>query len=218
MSVPYRAVVLNSTKLFNDGVMLTSMAAYLFVFMVVSLSGSPRPDLVEAISALARAFGTLTLILLHFILAIGPLARLHPAFVPFIQVRRHMGVTTFFVALTYALLTLFSNYTAGAMNPIGTALIGNMLLWSLSTFPFEIFGVLALLILAAMAFTSHDFWIAYLGLERWKKLHMLIYAAYLLVPRSSTEFYESCIRDPPACGCMHCWMAALESSPEGAHA
>jgi sulfoxide reductase heme-binding subunit YedZ len=139
MSVPYRAVVLNSTKLFNDGVMLTSMAAYLFVFMVVSLSGSPRPDLVEAISALARAFGTLTLILLHFILAIGPLARLHPAFVPFIQVRRHMGVTTFFVALTYALLTLFSNYTAGAMNPIGTALIGNMLLWSLSTFPFEIF-------------------------------------------------------------------------------
>lgn len=181
MSVPYRVVLFTSNKLFNDGVMLASMAVYLFVFMAVSLSGSPRPDLVEATEALTRALGTLALILLHFILAIGPLARLYPVFGQFIQIRRHMGVATFSVALAYAVLTLLANYTGGSLNPIATALIGNGQLLRLSTFPFEIFGFFALLILAAMAFTSHDFWIAYLGLQRWKKLHMLVYAAYLLI-------------------------------------
>lgn len=181
MSVPYRAVVYTSQKLFHDGAMLASMAAYIFVFLLISLSGSPRPDLVETLTALTRATGTMAVVMLHFVLAIGPLSRLHPAFTTFIRNRRHMGVATFFVALAHACLVLLTNYTGGAMNPIAGALLGNGQVLSLSTFPFEIFGFAALLILAAMALTSHDFWIAYLGLERWKRLHMLVYAAYLLV-------------------------------------
>ena len=48
-------------------------------------------------------------------------------------------------------------------------------------FPFELFGVGALLILLVLASTSHDFWLAFLTPPVWKALHMMIYAGYLLV-------------------------------------
>jgi nitrite reductase/ring-hydroxylating ferredoxin subunit len=48
-------------------------------------------------------------------------------------------------------------------------------------FPFEVFGVLALVILGVMAATSHDFWLWFLTARLWKALHMGVYLAYASV-------------------------------------
>ena len=48
-------------------------------------------------------------------------------------------------------------------------------------FPFEAFGLAALVILFFMAATSHDFWLKNLSPRWWKALHMGVYLAYALL-------------------------------------
>jgi nitrite reductase/ring-hydroxylating ferredoxin subunit len=48
-------------------------------------------------------------------------------------------------------------------------------------FPFETLGFTALMILMAMAATSHDLWLSFLGPRAWKALHRLVYLAYFLL-------------------------------------
>ncbi len=48
-------------------------------------------------------------------------------------------------------------------------------------FPFEAFGIFALLVLLILATTSHDFWLKFLTPRVWKTLHYLIYPAYAAV-------------------------------------
>ena len=43
------------------------------------------------------------------------------------------------------------------------------------------FGLFGFVVLLAMAFTSHDFWLAFLGPPLWKALHMAVYAAYAAI-------------------------------------
>jgi nitrite reductase/ring-hydroxylating ferredoxin subunit len=52
---------------------------------------------------------------------------------------------------------------------------------SLSNFPFQVLGFLALLILFIMASTSHDFFLGNLSAKVWKRLHMMVYFAYALI-------------------------------------
>ena len=52
---------------------------------------------------------------------------------------------------------------------------------SLTNFPFQVLGFLALLILFAMASTSHDFFLTNLSAKVWKRLHMMVYFAYALI-------------------------------------
>ncbi|MBL9206933.1 MAG: Rieske 2Fe-2S domain-containing protein, partial [Opitutaceae bacterium] len=47
--------------------------------------------------------------------------------------------------------------------------------------PFQTFGLMALGILAVMAATSHDFWLAQLTAPVWKALHVSVYFAYALL-------------------------------------
>jgi methionine sulfoxide reductase heme-binding subunit len=181
MSVPYRVVQLNDAKLLYDGAVLAGIVLYLVLFLAASLLGGTMPDLREVGATATAAFGSLALIMLHLLLAIGPLARLNPAFLPLLVNRRHFGVATFFVAATHGLLATLVYHSGGAMNPLASILIGHTQFLTPYEFPFEIFGVAALLILALLAFTSHDFWIACLGFDRWKRLHMLVYLAYVLI-------------------------------------
>ena len=160
MSLPYRVVQVTERRVIYDGVMLLGIVLYLLVFMAISLAGDVRPDLTEATTALTRAFGTLAILMLHVLLAIGPLCRLNPHFLPLLINRRHLGVATFLVAAIHGTLATLVFHTGGAMNPIASILIGSGQFLSVQEFPFEIFGFAALLILGAMAGTSHDFWIA----------------------------------------------------------
>jgi len=66
----------------------------------------------------------------------------------------------------------------GVINPIASAIGGYGNYGILIDFPFESFGLLALLILLIMAATSHDFWLNRLTPPVWKALHMTVYFAY----------------------------------------
>ena len=53
--------------------------------------------------------------------------------------------------------------------------------FQLHGFPYIPFGILAFVIMCALAFTSHDFWLNFLTPPVWKSLHMGIYVAYALI-------------------------------------
>jgi DMSO/TMAO reductase YedYZ heme-binding membrane subunit/nitrite reductase/ring-hydroxylating ferredoxin subunit len=125
-----------------------------------------------------RALGTCAILLLHVILCIGPLARLDRRTAPFLYNRRHLGVCTFFVALAHAALALGYYGGFGVRNPAAAILDGYRSFGSISGFPFEVLGLIALLIMFLMAATSHDFWLKNLSPRVWKNLHMGVYIAY----------------------------------------
>jgi nitrite reductase/ring-hydroxylating ferredoxin subunit len=84
----------------------------------------------------------------------------------------------FGLAFAHAGLTTVQFHALGDLNPFVSVLVGNPRLDSLSQFPFELFGAVALVILFLMAATSHDFWLANLTPSLWKTLHMGVYVAY----------------------------------------
>jgi sulfoxide reductase heme-binding subunit YedZ len=175
MSLKYKAVGWNRQKKIYDTLLLSGVSAYLGLFIVLGLILHPQAT---AETLILRALGTAALLLLHIILSIGPLARLDPRFLPLLYNRRHMGVTMFLLGLGHAGLAIFQFHGLGDLNPFISVLVSNTRVDSLSEFPFEWFGVLALVILFMMAATSHDFWLANLTAPVWKTLHMGVYVAY----------------------------------------
>jgi nitrite reductase/ring-hydroxylating ferredoxin subunit/DMSO/TMAO reductase YedYZ heme-binding membrane subunit len=151
------------------------VTAYLGLFVGFGLALFPEAT-VETI--LIRALGTAALLLLHVVLAIGPLCRLDPRFLPLLYNRRHLGVTTFTLAATHSAFALVQFHALGNVHPLVSVLIGNTRFDSLSQFPFQQLGLFALVILFLMAATSHDFWLANLTAPTWKALHMLVYVAW----------------------------------------
>ncbi|NOT59117.1 MAG: Rieske 2Fe-2S domain-containing protein [Acidobacteria bacterium] len=178
MSLRYRAISWNPQKRRYDAVMAASSGLYLALFVGVSAFTNPNAT-IETL--LIRAFGTAALLLLHVILLIGPLCRLQPRFLPLLYNRRHLGVTTFVMGLAHGGFALFQFHALGDTNPLVSLLISNRRFDSLANFPFQPLGFIALVILFLMAATSHDFWLKQLSPVMWKRLHMLVYAAYALL-------------------------------------
>ena len=181
MSVKYIPVQWNHNKYFYDAVLLVCVAVYILVFIRV---GTPAADVSRPIDGAIirmRAFGTCAFLMLTVILCIGPLARLDRRYLPLLYNRRHFGVLTFLVALTHVVYVLNWYYAFSDIPPIEGLLTASETSGQLLGFPFEWFGILALVILAILAFTSHDFWLAFLSAPVWKRLHLLIYLAYAAV-------------------------------------
>jgi nitrite reductase/ring-hydroxylating ferredoxin subunit/DMSO/TMAO reductase YedYZ heme-binding membrane subunit len=178
MSAGYRAIGWTPHKKLYDALLVGGVALYVGLFTAVGL-GLDREATVE--TQLLRASGTCALLLLHVILAIGPLARLDRRFLPLLYNRRHLGVTMFLLASTHAVLATVQFHGGGDLHPLVSVLVGNPRYDSFVQFPFEVLGLAALLILFAMAATSHDFWLANLTAPVWKSLHMLVYLAYALL-------------------------------------
>jgi len=120
------------------------------------------------------------LILLQGILLMGPLARLDRRWLPLLANRRHAGVVCFLLAFTHALLVLLTYHAGGVIDPLLSVFVSDAGL-RVTAFPFQAFGFVALLILFAMAATSHDFWLSVLTAPVWKSLHMAAYVAWLLL-------------------------------------
>ncbi|MCZ2152508.1 MAG: ferric reductase-like transmembrane domain-containing protein, partial [Bryobacterales bacterium] len=180
MIYPYRAISWTKRKFFVDLALVSGIFLYLALFISISMLRITRPDYPEIGAILTRALGTLAILLLHAVLVIGPLSRLNPAFVALIPHRRHLGVVMFLVGLAHAVLAVVLRHTGGVLNPLASIVLGDLQWLSPREWPFEVFGLASLIILAAQALTSHDFWIAYLSPEGWKRLQMLGYAAYTL--------------------------------------
>ena len=79
---------------------------YLSVFVAVTHFAFAPDQAMTLIQVLIRAFGSCAFGLLTLILAIGPLARLSPRFLPLLYNRRHLGVACFLLALVHAALAI----------------------------------------------------------------------------------------------------------------
>ena len=130
---------------------------------------------------LIRSTSTLALLLLHFILSIGPLCRINKKFLPLLYNRRHLGVTMFTIALVHGSFSIFQFHALGNTNPFVSLFTSNTAFNSWSQFPFQALGFFALIIFFLMAITSHDFWLHNLSPKVWKTLHMFVYLAYVLI-------------------------------------
>jgi len=178
MSVTYQAIGWNRAKKVYDGVLVSGLALYLGVFIGVGAIVHPNATLE---TLLIRGMGTAALLLLHIILAIGPLCRLDKRFLPLLYNRRHLGVTMFVLALAHGVFSLIQFHALGDVNPLISLFASNMRYGSIADFPFQVLGFFALLILFMMAATSHDFWLNTLSAPVWKRLHMMVYLAYGLL-------------------------------------
>jgi nitrite reductase/ring-hydroxylating ferredoxin subunit/DMSO/TMAO reductase YedYZ heme-binding membrane subunit len=178
MSASYQTILWNRQKKIYDLTMVGLIAVYLVVFIGVSLLTHPE---VTQETLIIRSTATLAILLLHIILIIGPLARINPIFLPLLYNRRHLGVTMFIVGATHGGFSIVQFHALSNTNPILSVFTSNTHYDSYGKFPFEVFGVLALMIFFLMAITSHDFWLHNLGPRFWKTMHMLVYFAYALV-------------------------------------
>ncbi len=189
MSVSYQAIGWNRTKRIYDSVLVGGLALYLGIFVGAGFLVHPNAT---AETLLIRGLGTAALLLLHVILAIGPLCRVDRRFLPLLYNRRHLGVTMFALALTHGAFGLFQFHALGNVNPLVSLFVSNTRFGSLPDFPFQALGFFALLILFLMAATSHDFWLHNLTAPVWKTLHMGVYLAYgLLIAHVSLGALQS---------------------------
>ena len=178
MSVAYRAVGWNRQKRRYDATIASAVALMLGALVAGGWFVNPYAT-IETL--LIRGLAVTAFILLHIILSIGPLCRLDRRFLPLLYNRRHLGVTMFLVALAHGMFALVQFHALGNRNPLVSLLTTSRGWVSVSDFPFQIPGLLALLILFLMAATSHDFWLHNLTAPVWKTLHMGVYVAYALI-------------------------------------
>lgn len=175
MGLDYQLVLWNKHKKAYDKIIVFGMLLYIILFAVVTLVFNSETSIETLV---IRAFGSLAIIMLHIILAIGPLSRLNSSFLPILYNRRHLGVSMFIAAFIHGGFSMFQFHALGNVNPIYSLFTSNMDYNSLTNFPFQVLGFLALLILFVMASTSHDFFLANLSAKVWKRLHMMVYLAY----------------------------------------
>ncbi len=180
MSVRYVPVGWSRTKLVYDAVLAAGVVAYLLAYMRLGPHLQPF-EVADGGTLIMRAFGSCAFLLMTMILCIGPLARLDRRFLPLLYNRRHFGVLTCMVALGHAWHVLGWYFAFAATSPYVGVLTADVSFFQLRGFPFIPFGIGGLLILCALAFTSHDFWLNFLTPPVWKRLHMGLYLAYALV-------------------------------------
>jgi len=178
MGLDYQLVLWNKHKKTYDKLIVASMLLYVILFAAVTLIFNAETSIETLI---IRAFGSLAIIMLHIILVIGPMARLNTRFLPILYNRRHLGVSMFIAAMIHGGFSIFQFHALGNINPIYSIFTSNMDYDSLTNFPFQVLGFLALLILFVMASTSHDFFLGNLSAKIWKRLHMMVYVAYALI-------------------------------------
>ena len=178
MGLDYQLVLWNKDKKTYDKIIVVSMLLFIILFAAITLIFNSETSIETLV---IRAFGSLAVIMLHIILVIGPLARLNTRFLPILYNRRHLGVCMFIAAFIHGGFSLFQFHFLGNVNPIYSVFTSNMDYGSLTNFPFQVLGFIALLILFVMAATSHDFFLSNLSAKVWKRLHMLVYFAYALI-------------------------------------
>ncbi len=181
MSHGYTAVQWNGFKWRYDLVVLAGLAVFITSFVLLTMGSRDPGQSLTLIQVLMRAFGAAAFLLLNVILAIGPLARLSPRIKPLLYNRRHMGVICFILALVHAGLSLLWYQGFADLNPIVALFASNTRYTSIAGFPFESLGFIALMLLAFLAVSSHDYWQAALGSTLWKRIHLGVYVAYGLL-------------------------------------
>jgi nitrite reductase/ring-hydroxylating ferredoxin subunit/DMSO/TMAO reductase YedYZ heme-binding membrane subunit len=178
MSVLYRPVGWTRFKVLYDVVLLGGIAVYLLAYMRVGPRLASETLPLDGPTLAMGAYGTCAFLLLTVALCIGPLARLDRRFLPLLYNRRHLGVMTAVVATAHAQAVLGWYFAYSPTDPYVALFGADTGSGHLIGFPFIPFGIFSLVVLWALAATSHDFWLHFLSPPVWKGLHLLIYVAY----------------------------------------
>ena len=178
MSVHYSAVGWNRQKRVYDSILWGGILSLNAIYVAAQLFFFPA---ITAETLILRATSITAILLLHFILYIGPLCRVNRRYNPLLYNRRHAGVTMFLFALIHSSMALIQYHALGNVHPIKSLFFSNLNYDQLHHFPFQVLGFYGLMILMVMALTSHDFWLKNLGAKNWKRLHRLVYVAYALL-------------------------------------
>lgn len=178
MGVSYQAVGWNRQKRWYDWLIFSFCSGYLLLFVALTVLFNPEATFE---TLLIRSTSTLAVLLLHVILAIGPLCRMNRKFLPLLYNRRHLGVTMGCIALVHGGFSIFQFHALSNTNAFVSLFTSNTSFGSVADFPFQALGFFALIIFVLMAITSHDFWLHNLTPRVWKSLHMGVYLAYFLV-------------------------------------
>lgn len=189
MSVRYVPVQWVPNKWGYDAVLIACVFLYVWAFLAL---GTPAADFTrppDGAILRMRALGSCAFLMLTLILCIGPLARLDQRFLPLLYNRRHFGVITAVVALSHAIAVLDWYFSFSPTPKLEALLAANTAYGQLLGFPFEAFGIFALIVLGILAATSHDFWLSFLSAPVWKALHLMIYPAYAAVVAHVTLGY-----------------------------
>ena len=138
---------------------------------------------------LVQASAILTFLFLSVAISLGPLTRLWRPATHVIYNRRHLGVTTWALAVFHAAVVMHygNNWKVANLLEVEPG----------QTFlhvPFTLFGVGALTILTVMALTSWDYFLHVWTPRRWKLLHMAVYVGYALV---IVHFTTRFVGEPP---------------------
>lgn len=178
MSNTYSPVLWNRQKKKYDTFLWLGILFFFILYSGLQLVLKPN---ISIETLIIRGTALSAFVLLHLILIIGPLCRIDARYLPLLYNRRHMGVSMFVLAAIHGIFCIIQFHTLGDTNAIVSVFISNQNYSSISSFPFQIFGFFALIILFAMAATSHDFWLKNLSPRLWKILHMGVYLAYALI-------------------------------------
>jgi sulfoxide reductase heme-binding subunit YedZ len=161
-----------------------------FVYLLNQFRTGAMAQQADPVNYITHATGNLALWILLASLAITPLRRLHPKLSNLIRFRRLLGLYAFFYA-TLHLLTyvfLFSGYDLPtAWDGVRHGHLGEIwkqwkIVWpgmwdDLLKRRFIQVGLLAWLILLALAVTSPQIMLRKMGGKNWQRLHRLVYVA-----------------------------------------
>lgn len=178
MSAEYTSILWSRQKKKYDRILWTGILLLIISFIGFQLI--LHPDITPQ-TIIIRSTALTAVILLHIILAIGPLCRLDTRFLPLLYNRRHLGVSMFLIALIHSVFSIIQFHVLGDANPIVSIFTSNVKYNSISAFPFQVLGFFSIIILFMMAATSHDFWLKNLSPRIWKGLHMSVYLVYVMI-------------------------------------
>lgn len=138
-----------------------------FALLVYDGFANPAALGADPVARITHTTGFWTLWLLAATLAITPVRRLHPRLNWLIRFRRPAGLFAFFYACMHLLtyIWLYSGFDVSAM------------IADIEKRRFITVGLLAWLLLLPLALSSTAWSIRKLGGLRWRRLHMLVYAA-----------------------------------------
>ena len=178
MSVKYESVLWNGQKKRYDKYLWIGISLFILTYVVSQLIFRSE---ITIETLIIRATALSALVLLHCILAIGPLARIDSRYLPLLYNRRHAGVSMFILAFVHGVFSIIQFHSLGDTNVLISLFTSNQKYLELSQYPFQSLGFGALIIFFLMAITSHDFWLKNIGPRIWKALHMGVYIAYVLI-------------------------------------